>query len=143
VSKALILDIPMPETSPNAKPPNGLVSILSILAHSTDKWVQFGTLGLIALTGLGNWVATWNAANANRQEIEVSRRVNWEGQERVKAEVIRQVEEIHTWMRDATDEFHKGNADSAANRKLLIKVQDNLDDLEMKFDQWKKQKQTP
>jgi hypothetical protein len=122
----------MPESSPEApqsqKPPNGLVSVLSSLATSGNKWVQFGTLGLIGLSGVGNWVATWNSANQNRQEIEVSRRVNWEGQERVRAEVVRQIEEIHSWMQEATDEFHKGNADSAVNRKLLTKLM--RDDLE-------------
>jgi len=29
------------------------------------------------------------------------------------------VSEIHKWMQEATDEFHKGNADSAANRRTL------------------------
>jgi len=101
---------------------NGMVSLLSALAHSTDKWVQLGTLGLIGLTGLGNWLATWNSGDKNRQEIEINRRVAWEGEQRIKAELVKQVSEIHSWMREATDEFHKGNADSAANRKTLNQI---------------------
>jgi hypothetical protein len=122
---------------PSSKPSNGALSLLSTLAHSTDKWVQLGTLGLIAFSGFGNWVATWNSANQNRQEIEVSRRVNWEGQERVRTEVVRQIQEIHTWMRNATEEFHKGNEDSAANRKMLKELAEDMEKLE----QWKKAEQ--
>jgi hypothetical protein len=119
----------MPEPSP--KPPNGIATVLSSLASSANHWVQFGTLGLIALSGIGNWIATWNSANVNKQEIEVSRRVNWEGQERVRAEVIRQVQEIHSWMQDATAEFHRGNADSASNRKMLNQlVREDLENFE-------------
>jgi hypothetical protein len=117
----------MPDQS-QKRPPNGTVALLTTLAQSGHAWVQFGTLLLIGIAGLGNWVATWNSANQNRQEIEVSRRVNWEGQEKLKQELIRQVGEIHRWMSEATDEFHKGNEDSAANRKMLTRVM--RDDLE-------------
>ena len=105
-----------------------MTALLSTLAQSGHAWVQFGTLILIGIAGLGNWVATWRSADANRQEIEVSRRVNWEGQEKLKAELIRQVSEIHRWMSEAADEFHRGNIDSATNRKMLTKVM--RDDLE-------------
>lgn len=118
-------------TAPEPQKPNGVAQVLASLAQSSHAWVQFGTLLLIGLAGLGNWAATWNAASKNRQEIEVSRRVNWEGQERIRSEVIRQVSEIHSWMSQATEEFHKGNADSAANRKLLNQlVRQDLDDFE-------------
>jgi len=98
---------------------NGVVAVLTQLAHSGHAWVQFGTLVLIGLTGLGNWVATWESADRNKDEIEISRKVAWEGQEKVKDEVRRQVADIHKWMIEATEEFHKGNADSAANRRTL------------------------
>lgn len=112
---------------------NGLVTVLASLAQHGSAWVQFGTLVLIGLAGLGNWVATWKSADRNKEEIEVSRRVNWEGQERIKQEFIRQVSEIHRWMSEATDEFHKGNADSAANRKMLNQlVREDLDDFEQR-----------
>jgi hypothetical protein len=81
---------------------------------------------LIGITGLGNWVATWNSADRNKTEIEINRRVAWEGEQRLKAELIRQVAEIHNWMRDATTEFHQGNADSAANKKLLNQFSEEL-----------------
>jgi hypothetical protein len=122
----------MPEIPPpNAKSPNGALALLSTLAQSTNKWVQLGTLALIAFSGIGNWLATWNSSNANRTEIEVNRRENSQGQERLRAEVARQVEEIHSWIRSSTEEFHKGNEDSAANRKLLNQlVKEDLDAFE-------------
>jgi len=98
---------------------NGVVAVLTQLAHSGHAWVQFGTLILIGLSGFGNWVATWKSADRNKDEIEISRRATWEASERVRQEVFRQVSEIHKWMQEATDEFHKGNADSAANRRTL------------------------
>ena len=110
-----------------------VISLLKTLAHSSDKWVQLGTLGLIALSGLGNWAATWNSADRNKSEIEISRRVNFEGEQRIKAELVRQVAEIHAWMKDATDEFHKGNADSAANRKSLAQLSDEINDIERRL----------
>src|SRR5215469_12501250 len=126
-----------PNTQPPTGPPqphkssNGMVQLLTALAHSGDKWVQFGILLLVGLSGFGNWVATWNSADRNKQEIEVSRRVTWEGQERIRQEVFRQVAEIHRWMQEATEEFHKGNEDSASNRRTLAGVvrdmRDSLD----------------
>ena len=98
------------------------MALLTTLAQSGHAWVQFGTLALIALSGLGNWVATWNSADRNKTEIEVSRRVAWEGEQRIREELRKQVNEIHAWMKDATDEFHKGNEDSAANRRTLNQV---------------------
>lgn len=110
------------EAKPNGGKPNGALALLTTLAQSGHAWVQFGTLALIALSGIGNWVATWNSADRNKEEIEVSRRVAWEGEQRIKQELVKQVAEIHAWMHDATDEFHRGNADSAANRKTLNQV---------------------
>ena len=93
--------------------------LLSTLAQSGHQWVQFAVLILVGLSGFGNWVATWNSGDRSRQEIEVSRRVAWEGQERLREEVRRQVNDIHMWLKEATDEFHRGNADSAENNKML------------------------
>lgn len=113
----------MPEQSPK---PNGVMALLSTLAHSTDKWVQLGTLGLIALSGFGNWLATWNSSDRNKQEIEVSRRVAWEGEQRIREDVRKQVADIHEWMRRSTEEFHQGNEDSAKNRKTLAGILDDI-----------------
>jgi hypothetical protein len=123
----------MPETPPNAKPPNGMAALLSTLASSSDKWVQLGTLGLIGLSGFGNWIATWNSADRNKAEIEISRRDSWEGEQRIKAEVVRQVQEMHDWMERARTAFSQGNADSAENRKMLVKLTQEVDDLERKL----------
>src|SRR5215831_15501129 len=101
-----------PVTSlPSKPPPNGMSSVLTSLAHSTDRWVQLGTLALIAFSGLRNWVATWNSADRNKEEIEINRRVAAEGEARIRTEVIRQVQEIHGWLRESADEFHKDNED--------------------------------
>jgi hypothetical protein len=118
---------------PEAKSPNGLVTVLSKLAESSNRWVQLGTLGLIGLSGIGNWVATWNSADRNKAEIEISRRVAWEGEQRIKAEVIRQVQEMHDWMEQARASFSQGNADSAENRRMLVKLTQDVDELERKL----------
>jgi len=108
------------------KSQNGVVHLLATLAQSGNAWVQFGTLALIGITGLGNWVATWNSADRNKQEIEINRRVAWEGEQRIKQVVFQQIAEIHDWMKRATDEFHQGNADSAANKKILAEFREEL-----------------
>jgi Flp pilus assembly protein TadB len=108
---------------------NGLANLLHKLAASGDRWVQFGIVVLVGLSGLGNWAATWNSADRNKAEIEISRRVAWEGEQRIKAQVSQQVAEIHKWMREATDEFHKGNEDSAYNRNLLDQIKKELDEM--------------
>jgi Flp pilus assembly protein TadB len=125
----------MPETPPNAKPSNGMVSLLATLAQSTNKWVQLGTLALIGLSGLGNWMATWNSADRNKTEIEISRRVAWEGEQRIKAEVVRQIQEMHDWVDQARTAFSQGNADSAENRKMLSKLTQDVDELKRKLNQ--------
>jgi hypothetical protein len=114
------------------KQPNGQTSVLSTLAQSSNQWVQLATVGLVALSGFGNWAATWNSADRNKAEIEVSRKVAFEGEQRIKAELVKQVAEIHTWMRESTDEFHKGNADSATNRKTLVGFREDLTAFEIR-----------
>jgi hypothetical protein len=111
---------------------NGTIALLSRLAQSGHPYVQLGILVLVGLSGLGNWVATWNSANRNKDEIEVSRRVNYEGQQRIREEVARQVSEIHRWINESRDEFHNGNKDSAANRQMLEDVTKKIDELTKK-----------
>jgi hypothetical protein len=108
----------MNEPPQNPKNANS-TAILTTLAQSGNKWVQLGIVALVALTGIGNWLATWNSGDRSRTEIEVSRRVAYEGEQRIRQEVQRQVSDIHSWLRAATDEFHTGNADSAQNKKIL------------------------
>jgi hypothetical protein len=114
-----------------SKPPNHH-NLLTTLAQSGNHWVQLGTLALVGFAGLGNWAATWNSSDRNKQEIEISRRVAWESEARIKQEMIAQVAEIHRWMREATDEFHRGNEDSAYNRKTLDQIKKDLEDLQKK-----------
>lgn len=111
----------------------GIMTVLSTLASSGNTWVQLATVGLIAFSGFGNWVATWNSADRNKTEIEVSRRVSWEGEQRIKAEVVRQVQEMHDWVAQARAAFAQGNTDSAENRRMLIKLSQNVDDIERKL----------
>lgn len=111
---------------------NGVVHLLTSLASSSNKYVQLGTLAVIVISGFGNWVATWNSADRNKTEIEISRRVAWEGEQRIREDVRNKVEEIHRWMKGATDEFHEGNADSEANRKMLEKLMRKLDPEDLK-----------
>jgi hypothetical protein len=94
-----------------APKPNGTAGVLSTLASSGNQWVQLATVGLVALSGFGNWTAT----NRNKEEITA-------GQERIREVVIRQVDEIHEWIEKSRAEFHQGNEDSAANRKLLTAI---------------------
>jgi hypothetical protein len=114
------------------KPANGneKAKLLTTLAQSPNQWVQLATVGLVAMSGIGNWAATWNSSDRNKSEIEISRQVAFEGQQRIREEARRQIDDIHKWMGDALDEFHRGNADSAANRKILAKAQDQLVEFE-------------
>jgi hypothetical protein len=114
---------------------NGVGKILSTLAGSSNAWIQFGTLAMIGLSGFGNWVATWNSADRNKTEIEVSRRVALEGEQRIKLEVIRQVDEIHSWIQNSNAEFHQGNADTAQNKKILLALKDEVAGFEKRQEQ--------
>jgi hypothetical protein len=109
---------------------NGTKTLLTALAQSPNQWVQLATVALIAISGFSNWSATWNSADRNKSEIELNRAVAAQSEARLKAELIRQVAEIHKWISDSTNEFHQGNADSAANRKTLAASQAQLLDFE-------------
>jgi uncharacterized protein (DUF3084 family) len=116
------------------KPPQngsaGIISVLTTLASSGNTWVQLATVGMIAFSGIGNWVATWNSADRNKEEIEISRRVAWEGEQRIREDVRKQINDMHEWMDKAKEEFHRGNQDSASNRQILLKVTEQLNDME-------------
>ena len=120
----------MPQGSRN----NSASGVLSSLAQSPHSLVQLATVALVALSGLGNWVATTNSGERNKAEIELNRAVAAQSEARLKAVLVQQVAEIHAWLTDATAEFHQGNADSAANRKTLLEVvgaqQSNIDAFE-------------
>lgn len=44
---------------------NGPNALLTTLATSGNKGIQFGVLILVGLSGLGNWLGTQNAARDN------------------------------------------------------------------------------
>jgi len=103
-----------------------MAALLNTLASTGDHWVKLGTLALVAVVGIGNWLATWNSSDRNKEEIEISRRVAWEGEQRIREDVRHQIDDIHTWMDQARAEFHKGNEDSANNRRMLQRLVDKL-----------------
>jgi hypothetical protein len=76
----------------DSAPKNGLVTLLSSLATSGDKWIQFGILVLVGLSGLGNWVATNNNGGETRTQVNVARQ-----------QAFRDLHEL----RDALDDFEK------------------------------------
>jgi hypothetical protein len=120
----------MTEQKSSVSKPNGAVALLTTLAQSSHVWVQFGTLLLVGLAGLGNWAATWNSSDRTKTEIEINRRVSWESEQRLKTVLVQQVDEIHKWLREGQEEFHAGNADSAANKKILQQFKEDLEGFE-------------
>jgi hypothetical protein len=72
--------------------PNGMSPLLTTLAQSGDKMIQFGILTLVGLSGLGNWLATNNNANETRTQVNVAR-----------DQAYRNIKELH----DALDDFEK------------------------------------
>ena len=105
---------------------NGTTKLLTALAQSGHQWVQLATVALVALSGIGNFIITSSSSDRNRQEIEINRRVAYEGEQRIRDEVRRQIEDIHKWIRESQDEFHKGNIDTASNKKTLAQFGEEL-----------------
>jgi hypothetical protein len=98
--------------------PNGLSTLLSTLAHSGDKAIQFGILVLVGLSGLGNWLATNNNASETRAQVNVARE-----------QAFRDLREMH----DALDDFEKrqkavleGLALSAKNQQQMLDNQGRI-----------------
>jgi hypothetical protein len=48
----------------------------------------------------------------NLQEIEPNRRAANEREQRMREEASKQIEEIHKWIRDSNEEFHRSNVDT-------------------------------
>jgi hypothetical protein len=102
--------------SPERK--NGVVTLLSSLAASGDKAIQFGILVLVGLSGLGNWVATNNNASETRTQVNVARE-----------QAFRDLHEL----RDALDDFEKrqkavleGLQVSARNQQQMLDNQGRI-----------------
>jgi len=109
----------MAESSPsNPQPKNGMVALLTQLATSGDKMIQFGILVLVGLSGLGNWVATNNNASETRTQVNVARE-----------QAFRDLHEL----RDALDDFEKrqkavldGLQMSARNQQQMLDNQGRI-----------------
>jgi hypothetical protein len=107
----------MAETQPSSSK-NGLITLLSSLAASGDKAIQFGILVLVGLSGLGNWLATNNNGGATRAELNVARE-----------QAFRNIKELH----DALDDFEKrqkavleGLQVSARNQQQMLDNQGRI-----------------
>jgi hypothetical protein len=105
-------------SSANPEPKNGVVALLSSLAASGDKAIQFGILVLVGLSGLGNWVATNNNGGETRTQVNVARE-----------QAFRDLHEL----RDALDDFEKrqkavleGLQVSARNQQQMLDNQGRI-----------------
>src|SRR4029077_1082595 len=105
-------------------PKNGpSAAVLTTLASSSNMWVQLSTVALVAISGFGNWAATWESSDRNKQEIV-------QKADRIRAEAKQQIDDIHKWIAESQDEFHKGNIDSSINRRILSQFKDEMSDFE-------------
>lgn len=97
----------------------GTSAVLTTLAQSPNQWVQLATVGLIALSGLGNWMATNQASDRSS-----------EGQREIRKEVREQIDDVHRWIGQNMDEFHRGNQNAESNRRMLESFNAELLDFE-------------
>jgi hypothetical protein len=104
--------------SNDAPKPNGVASLLSTLAHSGDKMIQFGILTLVGLSGLGNFLATRNNGDETRTQVVVARE-----------QAFRDLRDLH----NALDDFEKrqkavldGLQLSARNQQQLLDNQGRI-----------------
>lgn len=54
----------------NPKNGNGKISLLTTIAAGGDNMVKIATLGLVLLSGVGNWIKTGQAGGATRTEVD-------------------------------------------------------------------------
>jgi hypothetical protein len=95
----------------NSAPKNGLLTLLSSLASSGDKAIQFGILVLVGLSGLGNWVATNNNGGETRTQVNVARE-----------QAFRDLHEL----RDALDDFEKRQKAVLENQQQILDNQGRI-----------------
>jgi hypothetical protein len=82
----------MSEEGTEKKNGNGIATLLTTLARSGDKAIQFGILALVGLSGLGNWLATNNNGGETRTQVNVARE-----------QAFRDLRDLH----NALDDFEK------------------------------------
>jgi hypothetical protein len=95
-----------------------MVALLTQLATSGDKMIQFGILVLVGLSGLGNWLATNNNGGETRNQVNAARE-----------QAFRDLHEL----RDALDDFEKrqkaildGLQVSARNQQQMLDNQGRI-----------------
>jgi hypothetical protein len=88
-----------------------VVTLLSSLAASGDKAIQFGILVLVGLSGLGNWVATNNNGGETRTQVNVARE-----------QAFRDLHEL----RDALDDFEKRQKAVLDNQQRMLDNQGRI-----------------
>lgn len=88
---------------------NKAVNVLTALATSGDTWVKLGTLLLVAISGLGNFVATEQSGSSTRGQLE------------------KEIHEIYAALDRNRDTFRQIAQDAANNRAALAKeAQDTM-----------------
>src|ERR1700746_4199049 len=107
----------MSEEGTEKKNGNG-IALLTTLARSGDKAIQFGILVLVGLSGLGNWLATNNNASETRTHGNVARE-----------QAFRDLRDLH----NALDDFYKrqkavleGLQVSARNQQQMLDNQGRI-----------------
>jgi hypothetical protein len=73
-------------------PEQNKTALLTTLAQSSSQWVQLATVGLVAVSGLGNWLATNNNGGETRTQVAVARE-----------QAFRDLRDLH----NALDDFEK------------------------------------
>jgi hypothetical protein len=88
-----------------------MITLLSSLAASGDKMIQFGILVLVGLSGLGNWVATNNNGGETRTQVNVARE-----------QAFRDLHEL----RNALDDFEKRQKAVLDNQQRILDNQGRI-----------------
>lgn len=90
-------------TGENQGPKNGVAHVLGALAGSGNQLVQLGTLLLVGISGLGNFI---QGENLSRQSLE----------DRDRA--VRQIHQLY----DRIDEFERRQKISLDNQRQIIET---------------------
>jgi hypothetical protein len=92
---ALFMNQPL--ASDQKESSHNVTTLLTTLASSGDNWVKLGTLTLVALSGLGNWIAT----QRNSDEINANGALLHEQ----RTQVFNKVSQMHDELNDIYRQF--------------------------------------
>ena len=93
------------------------MTVLTTLASSGDNWVKLGTLALVTLSGLGNWIATQH----NSDKINANGALLREQQAQVVKEVGRMHDEVNEIYRQFDDVVERQKQDFTMIKESLEK----------------------